>query len=209
MENSEFKKALSDEIIVGYHKQFADTQNLREQAFLKIVSLLGAVIFGYAYVYHFMPNDNSSLAFIAIASQILLVFGASIVVMIAYNFRKEQYIIARIRKLLDLIGPDKPFPKDYDPKVIFDRRVSQILWLPDIFSVYFLIFPSFQLLILITFIFKIDKMIINRAVSLMDFLTVIISTFCIFLSFFMFLLYGYRLRKRISKWVLEFEKETD
>lgn len=121
------KKELAIELLKGFHVQFAENQRTREQSFLKIVGFLGTVVFGYAYVYKNFFTEVEVFSLVSIASIILLSAGCGIVCVIAYSFRREQYVNARIRGYANIIGPNKPFPSEYDPSHIFKQRINKFL----------------------------------------------------------------------------------
>lgn len=148
------KEKLAHDILHSFHTQFAENQRTREQAFLKILGFLGFVIFGYAYVYDRLSGDIDKFTLVAITSELLLMFGALIITTIAYNFRRDQYINAKIRRSCAILGDDKIFPEGYDPSVSLKSRKRILTWMPDFLSVFYWVFPTFQLLLFISYAFK-------------------------------------------------------
>jgi lipid-A-disaccharide synthase-like uncharacterized protein len=110
------KDDLAKELLKTFHSQFAENQRVKEQSFLQIAGYLGAIIFGYAYVYQNLRSEVEVLCFVAIAAMLLLAFGAWVVVVISYNWRRDQLVNARIRRYCGLLGAkDSVFPDHYDP----------------------------------------------------------------------------------------------
>lgn len=138
---------LGGELLRNYVAQFAENQRSREQSFLKIVGFFGGVIAAYAYVYKEHPTDLTLLSLVTIVAVVLLLFGALTVTVIAYSYRRQQYIVARINEHAGIVGPDRPLPPDHGPDDIAKRRIGRFFWMPDIFLVYYLVFPVFQLII--------------------------------------------------------------
>jgi hypothetical protein len=204
MNNKQEYDNLAVELLIGFHKQFAENQRTREQSFLKIVGFLGAVVLGYAYVFKNIPDNILIFSFSAIASIVVLFFGCGIVTVIAYSFRRDQYINARIRNQADIIGENKPFPSDYNPTHIFKGRVTKFFWMPDIFLFFFWIFPIFQVLIMVSYSTKLQLGFSLSRASAIETLTIIVSFLAIFSSLFVFFWYGNKLKKKLEVW----EKES-
>jgi hypothetical protein len=148
MENLHEEKAeLARDILRSFHTQFAENQRIREQAFLKILGFLGAVIFGYAYVFENYWDDVEKYSLVTTASEIILLFGSLIISTIAYNFRRDQYINAKIRRSCDILGEGKIFPEGYDPSVSLKNIRRIFSWMPDFLAVFFWLFPLFQFIL--------------------------------------------------------------
>jgi len=173
---------LRKEILLGFHTQFAENQRTREQSFLKILSFLGAVIFGYAYVFHNYPQISSiEFSYVALLSELLLSFGALIIVTISYNFRRDQVVNAKIRTLVRLIGDDKIFPTNYDPRLSNpEKRIHN--WMPDFLNVFYFLFPIVQLVLYISFLDRIDAYFSLSTPELGLTLVSILCVFSIFLT---------------------------
>ena len=158
---------LANELLKTFHTQFAENQRTREQSFLKIIGFIGAVVLGYAYVYANLSQNIVTFSFVAFGSNLLLLFGAFIVVIIAYNFRRDQYVNSRIRNQAGIIGKKKAFPEEYNPSHLYKGdKPKKYLWMPDIFSAFFHIFPLFQLLIILSYLSKLKPIF---ALSNIDF----------------------------------------
>ena len=200
---------LAAELLKGFHTQFAENQRTREQSFLKIVGFLGAVVLGYAYVYRNLSDDAEALSYVAIASIVLLLFGCAIVTIIAYSFRRDQFVNARIRKHAQVIGPGKPFPGDYDPSHIFQKRLAMIRWMPDIFTAFFWLFPIFMMLLLVSYSTKRNLSLSFSDANTLDTLTVVISISSILISIVVLILFGSKLQARFKRWEDEFKNHPD
>ncbi len=148
------KGKLACDILHSFHTQFAENQRTREQGFLKILGFLGVVIFGYAYVYDRLWQHVIEFSFVTIASELILMFGALIITTIAYNFRRDQYINARIRRSCGILGVNRIFPEAFDPSVSLLSRWRVINWMPNFLGVFFWVFPIFQILLYISFAIK-------------------------------------------------------
>jgi len=151
------KQELGKELLVDFHRQFTESQTAREQSFLKILGFLGAVIFGYAYVFNNTIEkirineanryfDLGKLSLVSIMSEIILCFGSFIIVVMAYNFRRSQVVEAEIRKFADVLGEGKAFPLSFNPKNSFidDRKFT---WMPDFLAIYYFIFPIVHIIL--------------------------------------------------------------
>lgn len=187
---------LATELLKGFHVQFAENQRTREQSFLKILGFLGAVVVGYAYVYKNMSTEIDAFSFVAFASIVLLFFGCAIVTVIAYSFRRDQYVNYRIRDYAKVIGDDKPIPADYNPSHIFCRRIDKLFWMPDIFLYFYFLFPVFQSIILISYVLKRQLHFSFCQPNGYDTSTVIISLMAIGLSVYIPLHFGSKLSRK-------------
>lgn len=154
------KDELSTGILLGFHKQFAENQIAREQSFLKILGFLGAVIFGYAFVYKNYSDSIDQFSYVAIVCEIVLTFGAFVIITLAYNFRRDQFINSKIRRYCEILGEKKIFPENYDPSVSLKSWWRVINWMPNFLGVFFIIFPIFQILIFVSYKTKLN-MILN------------------------------------------------
>jgi hypothetical protein len=174
---------LKDELVLKTFEQFAVNQNSKENVFLKTLGFLGAVIFGFAYSYReFLKGDAlawEGFAYISTASIILLGGGAWLIVAIAYSFRRDQYVISRIKANQQLIGKSGLYPKEYNPVSIyflksgwrwfppnarsllnqFEEPIARdhvkfvlLRWMPDMFIIYYCLFPVFILFMLFVFV---------------------------------------------------------
>lgn len=209
MDNPKHSNKLAAELLKGFHTQFAENQRTREQSFLKILGFLGAVILGYAYVYKNLADDVQVFSFAAIIAVIVLFFGSAIVTVIAYSFRRDQYVNVRIRKEADIIGDSKPFPSDYDPTHIFGKSSAIFTWMPDIFLFFFWLFPIFQILVLISYSMKLHLSFSLCQPSGPETSTVIVSVVSIVLSVFAFFRFGSKLKGKIDKWEKEYKKSNE
>ncbi len=199
-DQKEFRENLADDLLKGFHDQFSENQRRGEYLFLKFVAFLAAIIIGYAYVYNGFFGDVAAFSFVAIASVMLLLFGSTIVVVIAYGFRRDQYVNARIRKYARVIGNDKPFPSDYDPSHIFRNRIDRLFWMPDIFFAFFLVFPLFQWIILLSYFMKRLLAFGFYQQNAFDIWTVYIALGSVFASFLILLSFGGKLKRKIDAW---------
>lgn len=150
------KEKLARDILYGFHHQFAENQRTREQNFLKILGFLGAVIFGYAYVYNKLWQNIDEFSLVAIAGELILMFGGLVITTIAYNFRRDQYINARIRKSCGVLGNNKIFPEEFDPSVSLKNKRRLFTWMPNFLYVFFLIFPTFQIVLFASYATKLN-----------------------------------------------------
>ena len=204
----ENKNNLTEELLKSFHIQFAENQRTREQSFLKIVGFLGAVIFGYTYVYENISSKIAEFSLVTFGSISLLAFGSAIVTVIAYSFRRDQYVNARIRRKAKIIGPSKPFPPDYDPSHIYDNKIKKYTWMPDIFLVFYFIFPFFQLILLVSYCHKIGIHLVQiRNADIWITVVIFLSIGFIFATLVMPYCFSIKLKKKIQKWEIEYEKD--
>lgn len=148
------KDDLAKELLTTFHSQFAENQRVKEQSFLQIAGYLGAIIFGYAYVFHNLKGELDVLSLVAIAAMLLLTLGAWVVVVISYNWRRDQLVNAKIRRYCGILGaPDSVFPESYDPSTTLKSK-NLISWMPNLLAIFYIVFPVFQLLLLISFLVR-------------------------------------------------------
>ena len=155
------------------------------------------------------PTDHTSFALVAMAALVLLVFGSAIVTVIAYSFRRDQYVNARIRKQAGIIGPDKAFPTDYDPSRLFKHRIGTMAWLPGIFFVFFLVLPLFQLVILVSYRVKRELYFTIAQPDILDTITVIAGLASFVFSFSLIWWFGRKLNKKMTKWENEKSRPSE
>jgi hypothetical protein len=148
------KDDLAKELLKTFHSQFAENQRVNEQSFLQIAGYLGAIIFGYAYVYHNLQNELDVLSLVAIAATLLLALGAWVVVVISYNWRRDQLVNAKIRRYCGIMDAmDSIFPESYDPSTTL-RSKNFITWMPNLLAIFYLVFPVFEVLLLLSFLVR-------------------------------------------------------
>lgn len=164
-------RELRKEILKSFHTQFAENQRSNQQLFLKVIGFLGAVVFGFVYVYENHGYDLNKLSYATLVSELLLSFGAGAVTIISYSFRRDQYVNAKIRKESGAIGKNRIFPESYNPCTFITSK-NCLSWMPDILALFYLIFPIFQIIIIYLYIDKAS--IIFRVGNCNKFLTVII-----------------------------------
>lgn len=168
-----------DELLVRWHTQFAENQRIREQSFLKILGFLGTIIVGYSFIYQNHPEE---IFLVAVAANTLIFFGAWQVITIAYNFRRDQFINVQIRKRAHVIGKGNIFPQEFDPyySLVDTDSKRYYSWIPDFLLSYYLIFPFFQIFLMISFCYRtistIDKNCINIGITLMILISIIFIT---------------------------------
>lgn len=155
------KGELTKDILVSYHTQFAENQRIKEQYFFRIAGYLGVIIFGYAYVYHNFGTQTLELSFVLIASQILLTLGSSVIVVLSYTWRRDQTVNSKIRDYCNLFGYNKIFPSNYNTRESLQNRCF-LNWMPDLFIVFYLSFPIFQILVLVTYLFRVQSRIFSK-----------------------------------------------
>jgi len=169
-----FKNDLKKEMLVGWLSQWAENQRVREQSFLKIIGFLGVVIYGYAYVYHNKSSDQE-FSLIFIVCEFILTFGSSIILAISYNYRRDQIVNAKILKKADELGSGKIFPESYDPCYSF-KNARSFTWIPDFLASFYLIFPLTQIVLIVSYYYKINP---ERNICNLDYSTVILILFSI------------------------------
>ena len=162
-----------EQLLIDWHKQFAENQRIREQSFLKILGFLGAVVFGYAYVFEKFPDRIIYAGIVAIMA---IFFGAWQVINIAYNYRRDQYVNYKIRELAGLVGENKIFPTNFNP---IHEKKGAYGWIPDFLKPYYYASLSFQMLIFLSYAIEFvscDLFEINWWIAIVISLTVVTST---------------------------------
>lgn len=145
------KDDLAKDLLKTFHSQFAENQRVKEQSFLQIAGYLGAIIFGYAYVFHNLKKELDILSLVAMAATLLLALGAWVVVVISYNWRRDQLVNAKIRRYCGILGaPDGVFPESYDPSTTLGSK-NVISWMPNLLAIFYIVFPVFEALLLLSF----------------------------------------------------------
>ena len=145
-EASEIRK----ELLVGFHRQFAENQRAREGAFLRLLTFFGVLLAAYAVMLQGVLGIEQNtihprqVQLFQILISLLLLSGSWVVVTISNNFRRDQYVNVRIRKACGLVGDDEVFPSSYDPQAGL-RRWGLWAWMPDFFLIFFWLFAMLQL----------------------------------------------------------------
>ena len=180
-----------EEILSSFNSQFAQNQNHHQKLFFQILSVIVTVMLGYSYVYTNGGelNENELNVSIILLSLVLIistiVIGLSLILLcnMAYGFRRDQYVINKIREKEGLIHNEKIeddyFPKHYDPSWSFKKKISKynkkikkmnflkkvtygtwiwvlkrLSWMPNFHnSLYFMLFVI-QILIFLSYVFN-------------------------------------------------------
>ncbi|MBI2417140.1 MAG: hypothetical protein HYV28_04435 [Ignavibacteriales bacterium] len=153
-------KDLTYPILVNWHTQFAENQRIREQSFQKILGFLGSIVLGYGYVFVMQEQQINYAVIIAMAS---IFFGAWQVNTIAYNFRRDQIVNGKIRKMAGVFGEDYIYPESYDPTVSPKGIIS---WIPDFLQPYYGVFVFSQLILLISYFNKTGNIYLRHSVGM-------------------------------------------
>jgi len=109
-----------DELLISFHRQFAENQNYHQRLFIQFVAAVFVVLVGYAMVYTktgpnasfftVSKNHNREIVEYSVvhlieayfAAQIILCLMIGLVANTGYNFRRDQMVNFRIRRLLSL-----------------------------------------------------------------------------------------------------------
>lgn len=134
-----------------FHTQFAENQRHREEGFLKTLPLLGAVVFGYAYVAYNFPAHSNELLYAYTLTLVLLIFGCWITAILSQNFRRDQKICARIRG-------DDPVFKGYAKGT---QSHSSGFWMPDFYFAFYILLFVVQILLTIHYLYNFDYKVIS------------------------------------------------
>lgn len=126
-----------DEILNSFHTQFAQNQNHHQKLFFQILSVIVTVMLGYSYVYTNggKLNEDELHTSVVLLSLVLIistiVIGLSLILLsdMAYGFRRDQFVINKIRIKEGLIHNEKIeddyFPKHYDPSWSFKKKIKE------------------------------------------------------------------------------------
>jgi lipid-A-disaccharide synthase-like uncharacterized protein len=178
------KDDLAKELLKTFHSQFAENQRVKEQSFLQIVGYLGAIIFGYAYVFENLKNERDVLSLVAIAASLLLALGAWVVVVISYNWRRDQLVNANIRRYCGLMGgANSIFPASYDPSTTLQSK-NVISWMPNLLAIFYLMFPAFEVLLLASFLVRTRPVLCMSHIDWFVSSAVLVSLLCILATCF-------------------------
>lgn len=126
-----------EELLNSFHTQFAENQNYYQKLFFQILSIIVTVMVGYSYVYtnggkldeKELHTSVILLSFVLIISTVVIGLSLILLSNIAYGFRRDQFVINKIREKEGLINNtdiDKDyFPKHYDPTWSFKNKVTK------------------------------------------------------------------------------------
>jgi len=126
-----------EEILNSFHTQFAQNQNHHQRLFFQILSVIVTVMVGYSYVYtnggkldeKELNTSIVLLSFGLIISTIVIGLSSILLSNMAYGFRRDQFVINKIRKKEGLIHneniDDDFFPKHYDPAWSFNNKLEK------------------------------------------------------------------------------------
>lgn len=108
-------KSSTNELLLSFHKQFAENQNHHQKLLISLVSAIGVVLVGYATAYintttqanlwetirdkdaHIISYSMMTLVFAYTFSQIILVLLGLMNLNIGYAFRRDQQVNKNIR----------------------------------------------------------------------------------------------------------------
>lgn len=121
---------LKKELLISFNQQFAENQNQHQQAFIQVLSVLLTVLIGYGYVFtNGGKLDSETIVVKDFLLEIAFViaitingFGILLILNNAHGFRRDQFVVSKIRQQAGLIstgGGDTNlyiFPPTYDPK---------------------------------------------------------------------------------------------
>lgn len=123
-----------EELLNSFHTQFAQNENHHQKLFFQILSVIVTVMIGYTYVYTNGGKLTESelqtsivlLSLVLIISTIVIGLSLILLCNMAYGFRRDQFVINKIRIKEGLIHNEKPeddyFPKHYDPSWSFKNK---------------------------------------------------------------------------------------
>lgn len=112
------------ELELSFCNQFSENQNQHKNILIKLIGLLGAVVFGYGYIlFGFSKNqfDNADILMAWISMETLLLIGLNLIFDMGFAFRRDQLVVYRIRKKYGLIAQNeneddnKVFPYLFNP----------------------------------------------------------------------------------------------
>lgn len=180
MDNEEIQK----ELLVSFNQQFAENHNHHQQSFIQVLSVLLTVIIGYGYVFtnggkmdvsNLKVNDFLLEASFLIAS-LIINFGLLLIINNAHAFRRDQFVVFKIRKKASLINDKNAiFPPNFDPskslndktelwkqfkknggwkRITIPYRWAHFLvsWMPNFYNILFLVLGILKFLLLLSFL---------------------------------------------------------
>ena len=90
------RSKFAEELLVGFHKQFAENQRSREQSFLRILAFLAVPVAAYAYAYQYYLHPTEAikvstrdLCYVHALASLLIFAGTWTLTIIANNFRRD------------------------------------------------------------------------------------------------------------------------
>jgi hypothetical protein len=124
---------LNEELQKSFVEQFSINQNNHQSLFTKVLSLLLTVIIGFGYVY---TNGGKLEKLLQTQNEFLLVssfmvattivfFGVVLVTNLALGYRRDQFVVDRIRRSSGLLCPGSNksiFPESYSPIVSLEQK---------------------------------------------------------------------------------------
>lgn len=214
------KKDLKNELLNSFHTQFAQNQNHHQKIFFQILSVIVSVMLGYGYVYTSGGKLNETelhtsiilLSFVLLISTIVI--GLSLVLLsnMAYGFRRDQFVINKIREKEGLINnkniDDDYFPKHYDPAWSFNKKqerysvklqqmkfftratwgvwiwiLKRLSWMPNFHNSLYFMLILIQIMIFVSYIFNpFDEIILINIKGDFSWLFFFVITFWILLN---------------------------
>jgi hypothetical protein len=172
---------LKYEIMRGFHEQFADNQFKLQQSFIQVLSVILTVLIGYGYVYSNggtfvfkdIQNYDFTLAFSFCVASLINAFGILLVLSNAHAYRRDQFVVSRIRKKVGLQSVEENdiniFPHYFDPAISFNQKLIQykksdlksfkrlyeflhyqVSWMPNFYNILVFVLVAFHFGLLIS-----------------------------------------------------------
>jgi hypothetical protein len=173
---------LKDQLMISFHDQFAENQNHHQQSFIQVLSVLLTVIIGYGYV---LSNggdfdqeykvDSFLLQTAFVIASIINCFGILVILNNAHAFRRDQFVVSKIRETAGLISDDPNqnsnfiFPSNFNPSKSYLEKKKRwekykskrwfyqydvnkryhfaVSWMPNFYNILFLVLGILHLIL--------------------------------------------------------------
>lgn len=181
---------MKDELLKSFHEQFADNQNHHQEIFLQVISVIVTAVIGFGYVFtnggeldenKINPSEHI-LSIALVLAKVLLTFGFAVLINMGLGYRRDQFVIARIRMregiLRNRISNQNVFPAGFDPAFslrlkrwrlrqagkkqgfwkwvnpvwMWENCTARLSWMPNFHNFLFMILTAIDLTMVIAFL---------------------------------------------------------
>jgi len=201
-----------DELLISFHRQFAENQNHHQRLFIQFVAAVFIVLVGYAIVYTNTGNDANlytakrsangqiveySVAHVVeayFAAQIILCLMIGLVANTGYNFRRDQMVNFRIRR--HYLG--QPLYASVFPDAFNPQGKSILGYLPGFNFVFAVALGAIQVLLFTSMLVLRGLIVYGQAVFVCIGLEILVYLLPIGVTLWIYLWYWFKYRKKIS-----------
>lgn len=168
----EDNKKFAKQLAFSFHEQFAHNQNHHQKMFVQVFAVLITVFAGFGYAYTGLEDESRTegttidLLYASLSlSMALLSLAITLIVSMAYGFRRDQTTACLIRMNAGAMQISKNdddncflFPSGYNPigkKIGFD-------WMPEYHKIFYIALLLIKLILIIIVINSVDFQEYNK-----------------------------------------------